>query len=564
LKVRLPVLALVTCAACAGAAPEIMVAGGSSRVGTTPQPHVWIAFSGRPGTPVQCFHIAPLDTALYAEDSGSPQARLVGQFATLPDALAAQGDAFLAAFIDRPKTMTPPDATRVARARTLRAEHGWINGPVGQLPALPPGRALLGLTQTTRGDVFAVLGPSRGSATISPTLMLLHQGVWSPVPWPDGAVAASISIHDGGAGPALWTRPRDQDALWIGTPPEPAPPSTTLDTAGEEAPIFVEAPEQRPRATPEWERVEVPAWVAQAVAGRMKPAIIPGEQGPAPNLILIGADERERVSVLACSRGEQGTWAWRRVAQLSVDCPRIEDLRAVGADGVAALVWTEESLQRERTAPVRYMVVSTRTGALLQRGDLRIAGPASGAEYRVVGVLLAYVLGLVGVMLARPGADPQVWSLPDGYAIAPAGRRFLAGTTDALLATVVGWWAVKLPAGADGAEAGILWRLLFTREGQALVLLTLAAGFLVGTVMEATTGRTLGKLLFGCSVTRVEAANRPAPPPLHRAAVRNLVKWFLPPIGALELLGLSPRGRGDVLARTAVVTPAVEDGEDRV
>jgi hypothetical protein len=50
-------------------------------------------------------------------------------------------------------------------------------------------------------------------------------------------------------------------------------------------------------------------------------------------------------------------------------------------------------------------------------------------------------------------------------------------------------------------------------------------------------------------------------PSLWRAAVRNLVRWTLPPLAVAGLNGPDHRHRGDVAAGTVVVMPIEDEAE---
>lgn len=204
-----------------------------------------------------------------------------------------------------------------------------------------------------------------------------------------------------------------------------------------------------------------------------------------------------------------------------------------------------------RSGPTSFRVVelSLATGRVLFDGEPRPPGGVSAAVFRALALALFVAMaGVLVVTVVVPNGSGTV-TMPAGAALAEPGRRFFASMIDLLAASVLG-------AGLSGASwMGVLTATALFEPGSAWlgVPLTLLVGFAVGTVSEWVTGRSLGKLLAGCVVVREGAA--PVTVTLGSSAVRNAVKWFLPPVAVLALFEQQGRHRGDVLAGALVVVP---------
>jgi uncharacterized RDD family membrane protein YckC len=220
--------------------------------------------------------------------------------------------------------------------------------------------------------------------------------------------------------------------------------------------------------------------------------------------------------------------------------------------------------------------VSVGTGAVMYSGELVVTSPISGADYRMVGVILAYALGMVVIFLVKT-PRPDAVLIPEGYSIAEPGRRMVAGIIDVAIGVALASriWHVPL---ADAISPGN-WG---TEAGQGVILTSVGLMIALGTVLELLFGRSVGKIVTGCEVVAVgEVGGKPAAEkatpettetkekeeegPAHgtfgHLLLRNAIKFGLPPVALLGLLDASGRHRGDQLAKTAVVVEGVEEEE---
>jgi uncharacterized RDD family membrane protein YckC len=209
-------------------------------------------------------------------------------------------------------------------------------------------------------------------------------------------------------------------------------------------------------------------------------------------------------------------------------------------------------------------------------GELVVTSPISGADYRMIGVILAYALGMVVIFLVKT-PRPDAVLLPEGYSMAEPGRRMVAGVIDIAIGVALAsrLWHVPL---ADAISPGS-WG---SDAGQEMILTSVGLMIALGTVLELLFGRSVGKIVTGCEVVAVgevggkQPSEKAAPAdakgeeeaePAHgtfgRLLLRNAIKFGLPPVALLGLLDESGRHRGDQLAKTAVVVEGLEgEGQD--
>jgi hypothetical protein len=212
---------------------------------------------------------------------------------------------------------------------------------------------------------------------------------------------------------------------------------------------------------------------------------------------------------------------------------------------------------------------SATSGEVFYTGQLRVPLATTSDDYRLLGLVLLGILAAAVVFIVAPLPRTEA-HLPRGTALAPAGRRFLATMIDATLALVGGsaiWGMSALEA--LGPESLVTGRII------AVMAASLGLAVVVSAVMEATLGRSPGKVLMGIEVVRLARFASTGPgagtgpdraeagrvriedlvvrPSIWMALVRTLVKWVLPPVALLGVLDPELRHRGDVLSRCAVV-----------
>jgi hypothetical protein len=223
------------------------------------------------------------------------------------------------------------------------------------------------------------------------------------------------------------------------------------------------------------------------------------------------------------------------------------------------------------------------TEVSLYTGEVLFAGPASGKLFSGW-PLQVLMIGIGAIMLAvlmfvLRSESNEAMPLPDGFALAPPGRRFLAAVIDGALAILVS----SIIHGVAPLKILSPMILLRPSENSAPLLTALVIAFGTSVLLEWMTGRTLGKRMIGLGVVGYRRAGpskdgqEPLPadanplqtpvrvgdlemgrPSLIQAVVRNAIRWFIPPLAALVLFDSNWRHPGDVLAKTLVLTPARE------
>lgn len=291
----------------------------------------------------------------------------------------------------------------------------------------------------------------------------------------------------------------------------------------------------------------------------------------------------ERTPVLVLLRGGSEPWLERLAA-----------LRLLGrpdGDGQAAwqpaeLTWRSGALD-EVTTLHRALGFNQSVGVLVDRGQapyLLMAGLGREALEPDVALqpvlnrplvsrnfqglvqmlaLLALVLVLVGLMVFRRDGMVKPVVLPDGLQIGLLFQRQLSGMIDLAVFVV----AAAQATGVDvrgGLEQLVAWSLTSTTTGR-ISLPALAAwwGLAIGGytlysfILEALTGRSVGKVLLGLRVSNEQGT----PASVGAIAIRNAFRLveLMPPLWLMALLVLLlSRNRqrlGDIFARTLVVRP---------
>jgi hypothetical protein len=235
------------------------------------------------------------------------------------------------------------------------------------------------------------------------------------------------------------------------------------------------------------------------------------------------------------------------------------------------VVWSDREAGAAGAAPatgagaLRHQIleVSAYTGQVLYEGQARSSGPVSSQELKLLAAMLTVIMAVILIFVFRPEGAGATVSLPRQATLCDPARRIGAalfdGAASALIASQV--------TGASLAEVLSPWGM--AEDGAALVTLGLIAaiGFAQCTLGECLWGRSLGKAIAGCAVAvprTINVEGRLTPilerPSFWRAAVRNIVKWVLPPVALAGVFSGQRRHKGDLLAGTVVVVP-VEEGE---
>ncbi len=209
--------------------------------------------------------------------------------------------------------------------------------------------------------------------------------------------------------------------------------------------------------------------------------------------------------------------------------------------GRLALIWREEG----EDAAYRMIELGVASGTVYHDGPPTPIMPVSQGEFRVLAALLVVVAAAVLLIAIRPGGTGEL-VLPPATALAEPGRRFAATFIDLLVALFI----IARVFGVSIIDIATL-TVIFEPMGWWALPGVLAAGWAVGTACEAAFGRTLGKFLLGCRAARADGSG--SGPGVCRSAVRNAIKWFLPPIPALALFEPDAPHRGDSIAGVVVV-----------
>jgi len=244
-----------------------------------------------------------------------------------------------------------------------------------------------------------------------------------------------------------------------------------------------------------------------------------------------------------------------------------EDAAVVPAGpGRVIVAWSEPIPPdpRVREPKQRYKLslaeVSPDTGQVLYLGPPKGASPISADQFRFLVLGMVALMAAVLMFVLRSSGRDQEVHLDRDMALSDPGRRMVAFSADILVGLIVS----SRILGVDLAEVMEPETLLLA--GGPLVLLTLASGFVIGTLTEWLFGRSFGKFLTGIEVvgliSRPGSGSATARPKLWQVLVRNAIKWGLPPVSGIALIDPSGRHQGERLTRTAVVIRFEPQGEE--
>lgn len=554
-----PVLLCVL--ACSVRGSDIPCAGSMTSP-VTQDSHAWMASPTRSGM-VRILHLPPRGTDARGRRGAADGAvRVASVLAQSPEALAAIENRLYMAF--------PPRATAGAplvrrQILLLEAERGSIDGTwVGdagseRLPVLPslPGDALL------RGFVGSPAGPVAFLERDGPDgipqeeLLLLNGAVWSPIPLPPGIAGRTL---DAAAliGPDLGGRQVQSDTglrltahadgigLVVLDGPSPGVWALKLDA---KKPVAT-------NSTWKWSGLSFESGTAE---GRIRPR---GEVLRVRDQHDQYVFERRNFQSLELWRVDAG--GCRRFAVI----PQVEPgygVVSLDQTGRIAVVWIESSHSQSLgvgsvdppEAKTRIFEVSALTGQKFYDGDVDRQLPFSATEVKILAVFLVVVMLAIVIFVLRPERTGPPITLPKGFWLAEPGRRLFAAALDLVVATVAATEVTGIKISQIASMDGVL------KETRAvwLFLATIGIGIVLGTLTEWLFGRTPGKALTGCQVVKPRSVTSPAGevsidlvhPDLWRAAVRNIVKWLVPPVAISGLSTGERRHRGDTAAGTVVV-----------
>lgn len=540
--------------------------------------HTWVI--ARDVTPINVLHVPPptandrSNTAPVSE-TGVPTARLAYPMLRVPPdrAAALRDELFL--FFETPEGKPvenfPPAPAQPTRVVSIRAEwtgERWTTTPLARpasQPNLPAGRSVISAAGND-STMFALLAPGGLTNEKVPhaSLLALDAAAWRTVALPpDAAIDANALLFgiDGGLGliertsigSRIWitaiTR-RDANAELVG-PPLPPPPGQSLAAPG----TFEAA----------WKQLALPEVAAQ------DPALQAGYLSD--QLVLVSRDgDAMRLFAAVLPAGTSVTSNTPQIVRVEPTWRELGSLQEVGVDPVLSADgsrgWAGVIFQRTLTdvekryneAPFALSALTLASGSLAAKGPLSVVGPVAVSDMTFIAVSLAWMVGLVGLVLIRPPFEDGSWMLPAGVSLAEPMRRFLAWSLDLIIVVIVGGLLVgKSPIDTLTASIG---DLLGTRDGNAMMLAIIGTGVIACSLCEAAFGRTPGKMLANCQVIRlVKGADNVTQirnPSLAQALTRNLVKWIFPP-AAFVIFRDGAQHRGEQFSRTAVIVPWVEE-----
>ncbi|TVQ61159.1 MAG: hypothetical protein EA378_09950 [Phycisphaerales bacterium] len=421
---------------------------------------------------------------------------------------------------------------------------GELRRPVRALVATPtPAPGVWGYEPVGRFEVLPQLrrsAPVLGAGAIGETLVLLLNedppalvalsgGAWSELDaWPSGldpAAAIRLRLIDGPGVIGLLAETGEGDRLaWRGTRGRGETIDWTPDPV--EASVWGGAPDPFEHAV----AMDTSGWVVLDGSGELH---------------AIGEGYARRLGPVRTTDGSDD-------GARGVGWPG--GLAVVGGPARAMVVRLDAG--EGRSGRLLASETSLVTGRPMHEGLLMGGTPVTGQDVRLLMVVLVAVLLAVLLLIMRGGAESGVAELPDWAALAEPGRRVFGAMIDLVAAGMIAAWSTGSTLGDTVFLGG-----LGKPGGEGPILLMLAVGFVLGTAMEALTGRSLGKMLAGSAVVSVDRKGRRfgRPPGLVACGARNAVKWFAPPVAAMLIFDPNARHRGDVIARAAVVVAREPD-----
>lgn len=194
--------------------------------------------------------------------------------------------------------------------------------------------------------------------------------------------------------------------------------------------------------------------------------------------------------------------------------------------------------------------ISLASGAVFQTQTAHTDPPLTRQDLQSLWLVLLLIGGTVLIVVIRSDGGQGPVVLPPNASLATPGRRLVAGLVDiCIAAAIVGAIMGKAPAQVFSPVA-------LAAAPVTPLLALLAAGFAHTLLSEAVFGRSLGKWSVSIRVSGMRRTNNgwvPSQASAAQAFIRNMVKWFLPPVGLMMFIDPNLRHAGDILSRTVVV-----------
>lgn len=487
-------------------------------------------------------------------------ARGVVRLQSSPQAIAAIGPTAYLAFHPTGKDAPIPIMTVTA----IRSGVGelWGYHPASRLearPALPAFEATLrGMVGTTSG-LLALTQPSTATAGDGASLFLLQSSGWAtvtpalPIEIAPASIRSIALVHADDGTPTLAMTTDKELTIWQSTITlaEPAPDTTLRDDS---APRFTSpsTPQNAATATAKWTRLFAAPWTSSTAPTIVTIAYLAN----APYASIITPATTSEPAALA----RLDSTGLTLITSLGGLSPNFSSIPLSDAARLVILSPAPPAPKTKGPPPsslahtvLEYSLISGRNW---YSGPARNPNPISAGDFRIVVAALILLMGMVLFVVLRPSKSPSAISLPEHASLADPTRRFIAGLIDLAAAIFIG----SRLAGLDASDLLVLTTWL---SDQAIINIACIAGFgfVAGTVGEALTGRSLGKLITGCEVISIQHPDQPDLP-FTSALVRNAVKWGLPPVAILGLFDPGLRHKGDDFARSAVVVWDFPEDED--
>ena len=430
------------------------------------------------------------------------------------EALAAVGRRVY--LVGSPAPADEPERRAVFSLRAMPAgvPGAWRNDPDGRLEAHPPlpGVGRLAGVAGAHGSLFALIQRDAGSEL----LRLTDEG-WLAVVLPEGS----------GEAEGLLVRGDGEQMLLIGTVPSGVVSWRSSIEVG----------------AIRWERlppVRTPAAIDAASL-----LVTNGEW------ITAEADEDGFVvrAWTAAGPADLATVSDRSLlVGLSGISPRLIAVTEIVEEGESP---TDEVPARRGNPSFSMLEISLGTGAVFADGRVKAPIPISVHEFRILALALFTLTAAMLLFVLRAPDGVAAFAMPNHTALAESGRRFLATLIDLIPVAIV----ASRVFGVDPLSVFSISTLLRADETWVALPGALMIGWAYSTTFEGLTGRTLGKLLMSCRVIPPARGEGDAPraPGMVRSAVRNAVKWFLPPVAMPALFEPATRHRGDGVSNLAVV-----------
>ena len=522
--------------------------------------------AGLPG--VGLVHLPPRESGLRGPSpAGGARAgsiRIAARLYRRPARIAAWENRVFLAF--EPETGAGSGDSR-RQVLTLWAHPGptpgfWVYEPsdrLATLPSLPGAGVLIGLVGSSVGPIALIQGMEGSTQTQSAwTLLRLDEADdrWVDLPLEPGAIPARARV-------ALVS---EADAISL----------VVVDgSTAKVLRLTMPEPDEGPAGVRRFVAGAESSWIASPLS----------LSGPDGVVGAIGSVVAVRGRLIAATQSEAGVSIWWLNGGRS---PRLAEIGGVSGEfsfvpldqcGRVAVLWNDPE-SSSTGSPLWIAEVSAFTGRVVYRGRVLGGGVVSGHDLRALAAVLLGITILSLVFVLRPDRPTGVVRLGRGVVPASGSQRVLAACIDLIPAMVVAakWYDVGVfemlgvfsPVGPG--EVGV---------GPLALAALLAA--IHTTISEWLGGRSMGKLLTGCRVVRLErcaaapvtpasqdSSSGPADaqmsigggPRLWQAAARNAFRWALPPLALLGLVDRSGRHFGDLLARTMVVTGDCAQGSE--